>query len=111
MIDRLQPENPEKYQDSLEEIGIRMVCYPEAILTNGNIKSRVYYSKQKRCAGIIVVVDFKKFVCSDRDTKASLIATALLEGICSLEKRLQKSNVNIDEIIARATDLLKQYII
>jgi hypothetical protein len=111
MIDMLQPENPEKYQEFLEEVGIRMVCYPEAILTNGNIKPRVYYSQKKKSAGLTIVVNFKEFVYADKEKKASLVAMALLQGVHLLQSRLRKSKLSIDDIVTEANATLNKYII
>ncbi len=47
MIDALQPANPEAYENFLVEVGIRMVCYPESIFEDGNIKNRLYHSQKR----------------------------------------------------------------
>ena len=111
MIDALQPKNPEKYEDFLEEVGIRMVCYPEAILADGNIKDRLRYSQKKKYAGLTITVDFDEFVYADRKEKASLVAKAILQGVSLLQTRFYKSKVSIDDLVMEADRLLKKYII
>ena len=110
MIDALQPKNPEKYRDFLEEVGIRMICYPESILADGNIKNRLQYSQNKRCARLTITVNFNEFVCADKEGKANMVATALLQGIHLLQRRLEKSKRSIDDIVEQAEMLLNRYI-
>jgi len=110
MIAALQPESPEKYGDFLEEVGIRMICYPESILSNGNIKNLLRYSQKKKHAGLTITVNFNDFVYADREEKASLVATALLNGIHLLQARLYKSKLSIDDIVVQAETLLSKYI-
>ena len=111
MIEALQPENPEKYADFLEEVGIRMICYPESILNDGNIKNRLQYSHKKKCAGLTITVNFNEFVYADREEKANLVATALLQGIHLLQTRLDKSKLSIDDLVAQAEIVLNNFII
>lgn len=110
MVDALQPESPEKYEAFLEEVGIRMICYPESILADGNIKNRLQYSQKKKYAGLTITVNFNEFVYADREEKANLVATALLQGIHLLQTRLHKSKLNIDDIVAQAEVLLNEHI-
>ena len=110
MIDALQPATPEKYESFLEEVGIRMVCYPESILVDGNIKTRLNYSPKKKHASLTITVDYNEFVCADRERKASLVAAALLQGIHLLQARLQKYKLCIHDIVTQADTLLNQYI-
>ena len=110
MIDALQPENSEKYEAFLEEVGIRMICYPDTMLANGNIKNRLQYSQKKKHAALTITVNFKEYVYADRDEKASLVATALLQGVHLLQKRLLKSKLSIEEIIEQAEVTLNKYI-
>jgi len=110
MLNALQPENPEKYETFLEEVGIRMICYPESILADGNLKNRLRYSQKKKYAGLTITVNFNEFVYADREEKASLVATALLQGIHLLQTRLSKSKLSIDDIVAQAELLLDKYI-
>lgn len=111
MIDALQPENPEKYESFLNEVGIRMICYPESILADGNIKNRLQYSQKKKHAGLTITVNFNEFVYADRDEKASMVATALLQGVNSLQDRLKKNKLSIDDIVTQANTLLSKYMI
>ena len=110
MIDALQPESPEKYGDFLEEVGIRMICYPESLLVDGNIKNRLQYSQKKKYAGLTITVNFNDFVYADNAEKANLVATALLHGIHLLQTRLHKSKLSIDDMVARSEKLLDKYI-
>lgn len=110
MIDALQPESPEKYGDFLEEVGIRMICYPESLLVDGNIKNRLQYSQKKKYAGLTITVNFNDFVYADNAEKANLVATALLHGIHLLQTRLHKSKISIDDMVARSEKLLNKYI-
>ena len=110
MVDALQPEHPEKYESFLEEVGIRMICYPEAILVDGNIKNLLRYSQKKKYAGLTITVNFNEYVYADREEKANLVATALLQGIHMLQARLYKSKLSIDDIVAQAETLLSKYI-
>lgn len=110
MIDALQPKNPEKYEAFLEEVGIRMVCYPETILANGNIKDRLRYSPKKKYAGLTITVNFNEFVYADREEKARLVAKALLQGVYLLQTRLRKSKLSIDDLVVQADRRLKKYI-
>ena len=110
MIDILQPEHPENYESFLEEVGIRMICYPESILVDGNIKNLVKYSEKKKYARLTITVNFNEFVYADREEKANLVATALLQGIHMLQARLYKSKLSIDDIVAQAETLLSKYI-
>lgn len=110
MIDALQPANPEKYEGFLEEVGIRMICYPESILADGNIKNRLQYSHNKRYARLTITVNFNEFVYADREGKANIVATALLQGIRLLQRRLEKSKLSIDDIVEQAEMLLNRYI-
>lgn len=110
MIDALQPENSEKYETFLEEVGIRMICYPESILADGNIKNRLQYSQKKKYAGLTITVSFNEFVYANREEKANLVATALLQGVHLLQTRLCKSQLSIDDIVAQAETLLSKYI-
>lgn len=110
MVDLLQPENPEKYEDFLEEVGIRMICYPQSILADGNIKNQLYYSQKKKHARLTITVNFNEFVHADRGEKASLVATALLRGVYLLQTRLQKYKLSIDDIVTQANASLNKYI-
>ena len=110
MIDALQPKDPEKYGAFLEEVGIRMVCYPEAILADGNIKNRLQYSQKKKHARITITVDFNDYVIADRKEKARLVAAALLRGIYSLQVRLHQRKLSIDDLVVQAEMLLNKYI-
>ena len=110
MIAALQPESPEKYGDFLEEVGIRMICYPESLLVDGNIKNRLQYSQKKKYAGLTITVNFNDFVYADNAEKANLVATALLHGIHLLQTRLHKSKISIDDMVARSEKLLNKYI-
>lgn len=110
MVDALQPENPEKYEGFLEEVGIRMICYPESILVDGNIKNRLQYSQKKKYAGLTITVNFNEFVYANREEKANLVATALLQGVHLLQTRLSKSQFSIDDIVVQAERLLSKYI-
>ncbi len=110
MVDALQPKNPEKYEDFLESVGISMVCYPEWMLMDGNIKNRLNYSQKKKYAGITITVNYNDFVSADNKEKANLVATALLQGIHLLQARLHKSQLRIDDIVAQAEVLLNKYI-
>ena len=47
---------------------------------------------------------------ADREEKANLVATALLQGIHVLQARLYKSKLSIDDIVAQAETLLSKYI-
>ena len=78
MIDALQPANPEAFENFLVGVGIRMVCYPESILEDGNIKNRLYYSPKKKLASMTITVNYNDFVKADRKEKGSFIANALL---------------------------------
>jgi len=111
MVDALQPENPGKYEAFLEEVGIGMICYPESILNDGKIKNQLRYSQKKKYAGLTITVNFNEFVYADKVKKAKLVATALLQGIYLLQARLQKSKLNIDDIITQAEMVLNKYII
>lgn len=111
MIDALQPKNPEKYEAFIEEVGIRMVCYPESILANGNIRNRLHYSQKKKYAGLTITVNFNEFVYANKEEKSSLVAAALLQGIHLLQMRLQKNRLNIDDLVAQAETVLNMYII
>ena len=110
MIDALQPKNPEKYETFLEEVGIRMICYPESILANGNIKKRLEYSQKKKYARLTITVNFNEFIYANREKKANLVATALLQGVHLLQTRLYKSQLSIDDIVTQAETLLSKYI-
>ena len=110
MVDALQPEHPEKYESFLEEVGIRMICYPEAILVDGNIKNLLKYSQKKKYAGLTITVNFNEYIYADREERANLVATALLQGIHMLQARLYKSKLSIDDIVAQAETLLSKYI-
>ena len=110
MIDILQPKHPENYESFLEEVGIRMICYPESILVDGNIKNLLKYSEKKKYARLTITVNFNEFVYADREEKANLVATALLQGIYMLQARLYKSKLSIDDIVAQAETLLSKYI-
>ena len=110
MIDILQPKHPENYESFLEEVGIRMICYPESILVDGNIKNLLKYSEKKKYARLTITVNFNEFVYADREEKANLVATALLQGIHMLRARLFKSKLSIDDIVAQAETLLSKYI-
>ncbi len=110
MVDALQPENPEKYESFLSEVGIRMICYPESILVDGNIKNRLQYSQKKKYAGLTIIVNFNEFVYANREEKANLVATALLQGVHFLQTRLSKSQLSIDDIVVQAEALLSKYI-
>lgn len=110
MVDALQPKNPEKYEVFLESVGISMVCYPEWMLMDGNIKNRLNYSQKKKYAGITITVNYNDFVSADNEEKANLVATALLQGIHLLQARLHKSKLSIDDIVAQAETLLSKYI-
>ena len=110
MIDALQPDNPEKYETFLEEVGIRMICYPESLLVDGNIKNRLQYSQKKKYAGLTITVNFNDFVYADNAEKANLVATALQHGIHLLQTRLHKSKLSIDDMVARSEKLLDKYI-
>ena len=110
MIDALQPDNPEKYETFLEEVGIRMICYPESLLVDGNIKNRLQYSQNKKYAGLTITVNFNDFVYADNAEKANLVATALLHGIHLLQTRLHKSKLSIDDMVTRSEKLLDKYI-
>lgn len=110
MIDALQPTNLEKYEAFLQEVVIRIVCYPKFILADGKIKNQLYYSQKKKSAGMTIVVDFNDFVGADKGKKASLVATALLQGIHLLQRRLNKSKLGIDDLVAQAEMLLNKYI-
>lgn len=109
MINALQPENPKKYEAFLEEVGIRMICYPESILADGKIKNRLQYSQKKKYAGLTITVNFNEFVYADREEKANMVATALLQGIYLLQTRLRKSKLSIDDIVAQADAVLDKY--
>lgn len=109
MIDSIQPEDPEKYGTFLEQIGIRMVCYPEWILADGNIKNRLYYSPKRKYAGLTIVVNFNDFVTADRTEKANLIAVALQQGVHLLQTRLNKYTLNIDDMVAQVDAALEKY--
>lgn len=111
MIDALQPTNPEKYEAFLEEVTIGMVCYPESILADGNIKNRLYYSQKKKYASITITVNFNDFIMADRKEKSSLVASALLQAVHLLQTRLHKSKLDIDDIVAHADTVLNKYII
>ncbi len=110
MVDALQPKNPEKYEDFLESVGISMVCYPEWMLMDGNIRNRLNYSQKKKYAGITITVNYNDFVSADNKEKANLVATALLQGIHLLQARLHKSKLSIDDIVAQAEMLLNKYL-
>ena len=110
MIDGLQPTNFEKYEAFLQEVGIRMVCYPKFILADGKIKNQLYYSQKKKSARMTIVVNFNDFVGADRGKKASLVATALLQSVHLLQTRLNKSKLSIDDIVAQAEMFLNKYI-
>ena len=110
MVDALQPRNPEKYATFLNQVGISMVCYPEWMLMDGNIRNRLYYSAQKKYVGLTIVVNYDEFVCADKEEKASLVAIALLQGVHSLQIRLRKNRLSIDDIVAQAEELLSKYI-
>lgn len=109
MIDNLQPADCKKYEAFLNEVGIRMVCYPESILTDGNIKERLYYSQKKKYASLTITVNYNGFVCADKDEKAFLVAQALHRGIHSLQIRLLKSNLSIEDIVAQVDALFDKY--
>ena len=111
MIDALQPANPEAYENFLVEVGIRMVCYPESILEDGNIKNRLYYSPKKKLASMTITVNYNAFVKADRKEKGSFIANALLQGVHLLQIRLHKNQLCIDDIVAHADAVLNKYII
>ena len=50
MIDALQPKKPALYEDFLNQVGISMVCYPEWMLIDGNIKTQLKYSPKRKYA-------------------------------------------------------------
>lgn len=111
MIDALQPANPEAFENFLVGVGIRMVCYPESILEDGNIKNRLYYSPKKKLASMTITVNYNDFVKADRKEKGSFIANALLQGVHLLQIRLHKNQLCIDDIVAHADAVLSKYII
>ncbi len=110
MINALQPEDSEKYAAFLEEVGFRMICYPEWILVDGNIKNRLYYSSKKKCAGITITINYNDFISSDIKKKGCLIATSLLENLHLLQKRLYKDKLYIDDLVEKADVILGKYI-
>ena len=114
LIDALQPQNADEYNDFLELIGVSVICYPVWMLKNGKIRNKVYYSQKKKYVGITVIVNFDDFVkaseANDKDEKYSLVANALLSGIYSMQKRLQKSKLNVDVIMEKAEEILNKYI-
>lgn len=55
-----------------------MICYPESILEDGNIKNRLYYSPKKKLASMTITVNYNAFVKAGRKEKGSFIANALL---------------------------------
>ena len=110
MIDVLQPKNPEKYGSFLDQVGISMVCYPDWMLVDGNIKNRLHYSSKKKYAGLTITVNYNDFVSADRVEKANLVATALLQGVHLLQTRLSKNQFSIDDIVVQAEVLLSKYI-
>ena len=111
MIDALQPANPEAFENFLVGVGIRMVCYPESILEDGNIKNRLYYSQKKKLASMTITVNYNAFVKAGRKEKGSFIANALLQGVHLLQIRLHKNQLCIDDIVAHADAVLNKYII
>lgn len=110
MLDAIQPKNPEKYETFLNEVGIRMICYPESILADGNIKNQVQYFPKNKCARLTITVNFSEFIYADKKEKANLIATALLQGIHFLQTRLQKRKLSIDDLVGQCETRLNKYI-
>jgi hypothetical protein len=110
MVDALQPENSEKYESFLSGVGIGMICYPESIIADGNIKNRLQYSQKKKYAKLTIVVNFNEFVYANKEKKASLVATALLQGVHLLQTRLSKCQFSINDIVFQAEALLSKHI-
>lgn len=109
MLDAIQPADPEKYSDFLEEVLVSMVCHPGAVLADHNIHDRLIYYPKKKYANMTITVDMDDFVYADREEKASQIADAILRGIYMLQDRMRKYQRDIDDIVIQAETALGKY--
>lgn len=113
MIDALQPTNLIDCS-AVQQIGISMICYPNWILEDGNIKKRVYYSHKKQYVGLTTVVNFDDFIGavanSDQRAKEKLIAHSLLQGIYMVQTRLRKNKLSIDDVVSHVESVLNKYL-
>lgn len=111
MLEALEPDDPANYSSFLEKIEFDLYCWPESLIRSEKVRNRVWYSAKQKFARVSAVVDINDYVYGDKNEKASLIAEALLHGILSLHARLQKDKYGIDEIVAKANEILASKII
>ena len=111
MLEVLEPDDPDQYSSFLKKIEFDLYCWPESLIRSEKVRNRVWYSAKQKFARVSAVVDINDYVYGDKNEKASLIAEALLHGILSLHVRLQKDKYGIDEIVAKANEILASKII
>lgn len=110
IFDAIQPDQPEKYSSFLDEVLVAMVCFPEAMLQDMNIKDRLIYYSRKKYVNMTITVDIDDFVCANMDEKASIVAKAILEGIYLLRDRMRQYKHDIDDIVTQAEVALAKYL-
>lgn len=109
LVDLLEPDDTSRYHQYLEKVVVELFCYPQAIIERENIRNRVYYSAGRKLARVTIVVDYNEFVFSNKDTKTSIVASAIHQGIMLLRTRLMKAKIDIGGIVTQAEEMLGQY--
>lgn len=106
LMDRLEPTDPAQYTAFLEKISFELFCYPESIILAEKLRNRVFYSAKKRFARVTVIVDYNKYVFSERAEKATLVEEAIYKGILLLQARLHKEKLDISGIVEKADNVI-----
>jgi len=111
MILEIQPSNSLYYSTFLEQVGFSLICYPKSMLLAENIKQRIVFYKKEKYASLTLLIDFNEYVSSYNFYKEHLVANAIIQGLQMLEKRLNKSDYSICEIVQHAEQVLNRYIL
>lgn len=94
------------YKDFLEKVYIDFCCYPNALLEQFKMKSRVRYSAKKKTADIMVTVDYHTYIYAEKKGKQQIVIHAILEALTLLEKRLSKEKRSIADFIKNTETIL-----
>ncbi len=111
IISAIQPAEPEKYSDFLGKVCMGIICYPQWMHEDGNIKKKLslYYSPKQKYANLTIVVDYKQFIAGDTDKRKCLVAAAVQQGIHLLQDRVKKYKENIDDLVIQTDAILFEY--
>ena len=74
-------------------------CYPDDMIRSLKIKEGIRHSRTKKCVTVKLIVDYERYVGSERSEKELMIAEAIHKSILCVHHRTGETYAGLNELL------------